>query len=184
MLPRPPFLREPVIAVPLAIATLIALFGRESWAGSPFWPATFIRGMESLFPPIAAHAAKSDFPATTSLYMAICFLLLPLHGWHAYRELTKPTDKAWYRNLWSLRSRWSLLGRLAAVLLILVIAMFALFAPVAYDFNLLPYHSSRVALAAAGWLVAGAAQGGMLAWIYCNLVVISRFLRSYGDPLR
>lgn len=67
----------------------------------------------------------------------------------------------------------------------LVIAtLIALFAPVAYDFNLLPYHSSRMALAAAGWIVAGAAQGGMLAWVFCNLVVISRFLRRYGDPLR
>lgn len=177
MIPRPYFLRKPVIAVPLGIATLVALFGSESWAQSPYWPTTFVGLMETLFPPIAAHARKSAFPAITQLYMAVSFALLPLHCWFAYREMTEPSPQPWYRALWSLSSVPALLGRMAAVLVVLVIVVFALFAPVAYDFNLLPYHSSRVALAAAGWLIGGAAQGGMLAWIVCNLIVMARFIR-------
>lgn len=175
-----------MIAVPLALATLIALFGQESWAQSPYWPSTFLHWMETLFPPIAAHARKSAFPATTQLYMGLTFLLLPLHSWYAYRELSTPTPQAWYRNLWTLESAWALLGRVAAVLVIAAVVVFALFAPVAYDFNLLPYHSSRVALAAAGWLIAGAAQGGLLAWIFCNLIVIRRFMgkKPAGNPRR
>jgi hypothetical protein len=110
--------------------------------------------------------------------MVFCFLLLPLHAWYGYRELTTPTPEPWYRNLWTLRSTRSLLGRLASVVLVFALLIFSAFAPVAYDFNLLPYHSSRAALAAAGWVVAGAAQGWMVAWIVCNVIVIIKFTRG------
>ena len=184
MLSGPFFLRKAAVAVPLAVAALIALFGSESWAASPYWPTTFLELMKTLFPAIAAHAKKSAFPATTELYMGLSLLLLPLYTWYSYQEMTTPTAQAWYRNLWTLRSAWAAARRMALVLLILGIVLSTLFAPVAYDRNFMPYHSSRGALAAFGWIFAGGAQGGLLAWVACNLVLVTRFIRRRREAAR
>lgn len=64
------------------------------------------------------------------------------------------------------------------VILMGVLVYFSLFINTGYDFNLLPLHSSRKALGLGGWLVAGGAQGQLLAWIFCNLLVFRKYFKK------
>jgi hypothetical protein len=111
------------------------------------------------------------------MYMAFTFLLMPLHAWYAYQELSTPNSEPWFKNLWSLDSSWAFVKRACLVLVVSATVLFCLFLNPGYDFNLMPLNSSRLALGLGGWVVAGGVQGTCLAWAYCNLIVLTRFLR-------
>jgi hypothetical protein len=174
---RPYFLVKPAIVLPLGGAFFLALHAQQEWATSAYWPTSALAFISALFPPISGYAGKSLFPGVTQMYMAFTFLLMPLHAWYTYQELSTLNSEPWFKNLWSLDSTWAFVKRVGLVLVMSAIVLFCLFVNPGYDFNLMPLNSSRLALGLGGWIVAGGLQGAGLAWIYCNLIVFARFLR-------
>lgn len=173
----PYFLVKPAVVLPLCGAFFFALHAPQGWATSAYWPAPALAFISALFPPISGYARNSSFPAVTQMYMAFAFLLMPLHAWYAYKELSTPNSAPWFKNLWSLDSTWAFVKRACLVLVVSATVGFCLFINPGYDFNLMPLNSSRLALGLGGWVVAGGIQGSCLAWVFCNLIVLTRFLK-------
>jgi hypothetical protein len=174
----PYFFVKPAVTLPLLVASVFALHAPIEWASSAYWPDSLISLISYIFPPIAGYAKKSHFPVITQAYMAFTFMLMPLHGWYTYKALSEPTNEPWFKNLWTIDSYWALAKRVCSVILIGAIVWFSIFLNPGYDFNLMPLNTSRNALGVGGWIVAGGGQGHLLAWIFCNLLVIKNFFGS------
>ena len=175
------YLKNPVIALPLAALAAFALYAPEEWVSSATWLSVPFNVMSSIFQPITAYTRNSAFPSITQAYMTFSFALVPLHFWFAYKGLRMPTKEVWHANLWTIKSYGEFAKRVSLVLLMCCAVFVTLFLKTGYDFNLLPINSSRLALALVGWAFAGAIQAWILAWIYCNLLVFSQFLRSKSN---
>lgn len=173
----PYFLTKPAILLPLFGAFFFALQAPQSWATSEYWPTSALAFISAVFPPISGYTKNSAFPEVTQMYMAFTFLLMPLHAWYTYQELSTPNSEPWFKNLWSLASTWAFITRVCLVLVVVATTSFCLFINPGYDFNLMPLNSSRLALGMGGWIVAGGIQGACLAWVYCNLILFTRFLK-------
>ena len=173
----PYFIVERPVALLLSIGLFFALWASLDIGSSAYWPTSTLAFISAVFPPISGYTQKSVFPDVTQAYMAVSFMLMPLHVWYGYKELSTPSKAPWFKNLWALDSYWAFIQRATLVLLVFVVVLFTLFLNPGYDFNLMPLNTSRLALGLGGWIVAGGIQGVGLAWIYCNLVVFYRFLR-------
>jgi hypothetical protein len=171
----PPYLKKPIIVIPIVMLATFALYAPENWISSANWLSTPVDVMGLIFPPIIAYTQKSAFPGITQAYMTFSFALIPLHFWFAFKELKKPTNEAWHANLWRIKSYGDLAKRACLVLLMCCLAFITLFLKTGYDFNLLPVNSSRIALARlAGYLQAlvkhGCLQGYIVIyWFFHNL---------------
>lgn len=174
----PYFLSKPLITLPLAGAFLFASQAPTEWATSEYWPASAVVFISALFPTILGYSKNSAFPDIAQMYMSFTFMLMPLHIWFSYKELSISRDEVWFKNLWSLDSNWAFIKRLLLVITICAIVIFTLFFNPGYDFNLMPLNSSRTALGIGGWIVAGGLQGSCIAWVYCNLIVFIRFFKE------
>lgn len=175
----PYFFNKPAVTLPLLVAFAFAVQAPGSWSSLPYWPTSAIAFISEIFPPISGYANRSAFPEVTKMYMAFTFMLMPLHAWYSYKELTTSYDKPWFKNLWKLESNWAFVKRVFFVLVMCGLVFFSLFVNPGYDFNLMPLNSSRTALGLGGWIVAGGIQGSCIAWIYCNFIVIARFIKGY-----
>jgi hypothetical protein len=170
----PYFVTQPFVVVALCGLGIIAWYWpahiQESWVRMD----SIARLLAKVFPPIEAYVSKSSFPAATSAYMALAFLLMPVHFYFSYMELKGGVEESWHAKLWSIQSVGDVYRRLLLVIVVVALAIFALFLNPGYDFNLLPINTSRTALAWGGWLVSGAAPAWCLSWALCNLIVLSK----------
>lgn len=176
----PYFVKRPVVALALCGLAAIAWYSPANIRDAFSWQEPFTKLLATIFPPIAAYASKSAFPAATALYMAFAFLLFPLHFFYALSELRTNNKERWFERLWNIQSMRDMLSRFFLIPIVTLLALFGLFLNPGYDFNLLPLNSSRAALALGGWLIAGAIPAWCLSWVYCNLVVLIKHFLNGG----
>jgi hypothetical protein len=174
----PYFIKKPVVVVPLVALACFALFSPDSGLSSSSVLSWFVKTMSELFPPIAAYTRKSKFPNVTQAYMAFSFLLIPIHGWYSYKEINNPNNKAWHKDLWTIKPGWDFVKRMLLILILGSAAFITLFRETGYDFNLAPINSSRVALATFGWFLGGAGQAWVFTYVCLSFLAFFKFFKG------
>jgi hypothetical protein len=115
------------VAFPIGLLAGLAWYWPSHVKRAVEWQLLFTSALGAIFPPILAYASRSQFPATTAIYMTIAFLLLSLHFFYTYKELMSKNEELWFERLWNIRSSKDMVGKLILVFVVAGLVVFSIF---------------------------------------------------------
>lgn len=145
---------KPLIYIPIVLAAFVAWFAPEDVLNHIPWIQPASELLMKFFPAMTAYVRKSAFPQVTELYFFLMAIHCAFHVPYLYNDYR--TRQHLHHQEWNASLSGKLRFAFSAFVMGPILTVFLIFFNAGYDLSWMPVNSSRLALGAFGWLLAGA----------------------------